>query len=103
MAPRPRSLPVARLFLRTLVLTWNVASEVRTKILATRVEEVEAMLRRGRDRGERSPSIDEVIDHILAPLYVGSLLGRPIDEAFARGLAERALVEAAGRPINASE
>ncbi len=90
-------------FLRTLVLTWNVAPEVRTKSLATRTEEIEAMLQRGRDRGERTPSIDEVIDHILAPLYIRSLLGRPIDEGFARGLAERALVEAAGKPIDASE
>ncbi|WP_029605008.1 TetR/AcrR family transcriptional regulator [Kozakia baliensis] len=81
-------------FLRTLLLTWNVEPDVRAKALATRIAELEDMLRRGRDRRERSPSLDEIIDHLLAPLYVRSLLGRPLDEAFAHQLVERLLGQA---------
>lgn len=78
-------------FLRTLLMTWNVAPEIRAQVLQARAEEIEAMLQRGRDRGERCPSLDDIIDHLLAPLYVRSLLCLPLDEALAEGLVKRLL------------
>lgn len=78
-------------FLRTLLLTWNVAPDLRSTALAERIADIESMLRRGNDRGERTPTLDDVIDHLLAPLYVRSLLSRPIDNALASGLVERLL------------
>lgn len=78
-------------FLRTLLLTWNASPDVRATALAARVADIETMLQRGSNRGERIPSLDDIIDHLLAPLYMRSLLGRPIDEAFASDLVERLL------------
>jgi len=49
------------------------------------------MLDRALQRGERVPSAFEVIDHILAPLYVRALFGMPEDEAFAEHLVDRIL------------
>jgi hypothetical protein len=47
------------------------------------------MLARARERGEKTPSTAEVLDHLLSPLYVRALFGAPADEAFAERLVER--------------
>jgi len=55
----------------------------RAHILAPRLEQIAAMLERARARGEAAPSVQEVADYLLAPLYMRALYGRPADEAVA--------------------
>jgi len=49
------------------------------------------MLDRAATRGEPAPSSEDVLDHLLAPLYVRALFGAPADEVFAEGLVMRLL------------
>lgn len=63
----------------------------RTAALSRRFEQIDGMLERARRRGEAAPSVAEVGDHILAPLYIRTLFGIPADEAFAEHLADRLL------------
>jgi AcrR family transcriptional regulator len=79
-------------FFRALIATAMPADAegaARTATFAPRVEQIVTMLERARQRGEEPPSIDEVLDHLLAPLYMRALYGSPVDEAFAERLAER--------------
>ncbi len=78
-------------FLRVLLATWGVAPEKRIKALAPRVEQLQNMLQRSRARGEATPSVDDLVDHLLAPLYMRALFGLPIDKIFAEQLVERLL------------
>lgn len=76
-------------FLRVLFATWDLTPEKRKKALAPRIEQIETMLQRGRARGEMTPSLEEVLDHLLAPLYIRALLGIVVDESLAEELVER--------------
>jgi AcrR family transcriptional regulator len=78
-------------FLRVLLASWDVAPEKRIKALAPRSEQLQAMLQRGRARGERTPSVEDIVDHLLAPLYVRALVGLPVDQALAEHLLQRLL------------
>ncbi len=51
------------------------------------------MLARAKARGEPSPSIEDVVDMLLAPLYTRTLYGMPTDEAVADRLVKRLLGE----------
>jgi AcrR family transcriptional regulator len=83
--------PEEPIFFRILLAQWNVAPEKRIKALAPRREQLQAMLERGRARGERTPTVEDLIDHLLAPLYVRALIGLPVDEVLAKHLVERLL------------
>ena len=41
------------------------------------------MLGRARDRGEATPTEDQVVDHIIAPLYHHAVFGLQVDQAYA--------------------
>lgn len=47
----------------------------RDGFLAERTSQMQTMLDRARDRGERPPDVFDVIDHVVAPLYVRVLFG----------------------------
>lgn len=81
-------------FLRVLFATSDTTAEKRGAALAPRVAEIEAMLERGRARGEKPPSVNDVIDHLLAPLYLRALIGLRVDRPFAEGLVDRLLKDA---------
>lgn len=83
--------PGEAMFFRVLLATWDVAPDRRAMALLPRREQLEAMLARGRARGEAVPAIDEVMDHLLAPLYMRALVGLPVDRALAERLVERLL------------
>ena len=51
-----------------------------------RIEQIDAMLDRARARGEKTPHVFEVTDHLLAPIYMRVLFGFPADEKTAEGL-----------------
>jgi Tetracyclin repressor-like, C-terminal domain len=65
----------------------------RRAALKPRIAQLETMLSRARARGETAPSIEDVVDILLAPLYTRTLFGRPTDEALADRLVKRLLGE----------
>jgi AcrR family transcriptional regulator len=79
------------IFFRVLLAASDVAPEKRMRALAPRLEQLQNMLQRSRARGERTPSVDDVVDHLLAPLYMRALLGLPVDKTLAEQLVERLL------------
>lgn len=70
-------------FFRVLLATTAMSSETRHQVLAPRLEQLNAMLARAKIRGEAAPEADGVIDHLIAPLYMRSVLGMPLDEQYA--------------------
>lgn len=68
-------------------------------VLAERSRQLQAMLDRAGARGETPPSVDELIEVVLAPLYFDALFARPGGPARARSLVERLLVLSAGAPV----
>ena len=66
----------------------------RAQAIGGRLEQIRAMLERARARGEPAPTVLEVTDHLLAPLYMRALFGAPADEAFAERLVDRLLAQA---------
>lgn len=84
-------------FLRTLLAAWSVPPERQMEALAPRIEQIEAMLERSRVRGEKAPPLEDVIDHLLAPLYMRALLGLNVDDVLAERLTTRLLaIDGAG-------
>ena len=81
-------------FFRAVVATampGEPGDAVRSAALEKRLEQITTMLDRATARGERAPSIADVLDHLLAPLYMRVLFGAPASEAFAESLVERLL------------
>ena len=66
-------------------------SAARRAALKPRVVQIETMLDRARARGEPAPSVEDVVDMLLALLYTRTLFGMPMGEAFADQLVERLL------------
>jgi len=61
--------------------------------LRTRADQLQAMLDRAAARGEKTPTIAELLEGITAPLYLHPLFfGRPADADHARELVRRLLV-----------
>jgi AcrR family transcriptional regulator len=65
----------------------------RRAALDRRREQMELMLERGRRRGEKAPDVDDLLDHVLAPLYMRALFGRTVSKAVADRLVDRLLEE----------
>jgi hypothetical protein len=63
--------------------------KARIAALAPRTEQIATMLERASRRREKTPELAEVLDHLLAPLYMRALFGAPASEAFAERLADR--------------
>ncbi|HET6451628.1 MAG TPA: TetR-like C-terminal domain-containing protein, partial [Spirochaetia bacterium] len=78
-------------FFRVLIAVTDVAPEKRLAAFAPRSAQLENMLRRSRERGEAPPSLEDVTDHVLAPLYVRALVGLPLSRRFAERLVDRLL------------
>lgn len=52
-----------------------------------RREQATRMIERAAARGERTPSVRQVLDHIIAPLYHHAVFALPIDDDYATDLA----------------
>ena len=86
--------PAGSSFFRAFVATAmseGSPSEMRTAAMQGRIEQIMTMLERARKRGEKPPTIADVMDHLLAPLYARALFGKPASEAFAEQLVKRLL------------
>jgi AcrR family transcriptional regulator len=63
-----------------------------------RAQQLQEMLDRAGARGELPPSVDELLELVVAPLYFHALFGRPAGAGHARGLVDRLLAVSATRP-----
>ncbi|MGQ2994533.1 TetR/AcrR family transcriptional regulator [Variovorax sp.] len=59
--------------------------------LQPRGRQIAAMLERARERAEAAPPVADVLDHVLAPLYMRALFGAPADADYAEKLVDRLL------------
>ncbi|MFF9624923.1 TetR/AcrR family transcriptional regulator [Streptomyces griseosporeus] len=67
-------------------------AKARDDLLAERSRQMQSMLDRSRDRGEHAPDALDVLDHVLAPMYVRVLLGiGPLTPDYVDGLVDRLL------------
>lgn len=84
--------PEGSSFFHTLIATASPAGgEGPSRLVAfsSRIEQIAAMLERARQKGQTQLVVTDILDHLLAPLYVRTLFGMPIDTAFADSLADR--------------
>lgn len=59
---------------------------------AERTRQLRSMLDRARDRGEPAPDAFDVLDHVLAPMYIRVLFGMaPLTPDYVDGLVDRLL------------
>jgi len=71
---------------------------LRRAALKRRRQQLELMLKRARQRGEPAPDVGELLDYVLAPLYMRALFGRPLGKAVADRLVDRLLAQSAKAP-----
>jgi len=60
-------------------------------VLGERTEQLKGMLGRAEARGEHPPTVDELLELVVAPLYFHALFGQPASGREARRLVERLL------------
>lgn len=69
--------------------------QARDDFLAERTRFVQAMLDRAGERGEHPPEVLDVLDHIMAPMYIRVLFGAgPLTPDYIAGLVDRLLGQA---------
>jgi AcrR family transcriptional regulator len=87
----PEGLAVLRLLI-ALSNAGEAGRQARDQFLAERGRQLRGMLERARARGEHPPQGLEVVDHILAPLYIRTLFGAgPLTPAYLDSLVDRLL------------
>ena len=59
-----------------------------------RHDQARDVVRRAEARGETAPSVDQVLDHVMAPLYHHVVFGLTVDDAYARRLVHDVLAMA---------
>ncbi|MFG1804939.1 TetR/AcrR family transcriptional regulator [Streptomyces sp. NPDC049040] len=68
------------------------ASQARDDLRDERTRQLQSMLDRSRERGEPAPDALDVLDHILAPMYIRVLFGLgPLTPDYIDGLVDRLL------------
>ncbi|WP_370970203.1 TetR/AcrR family transcriptional regulator [Amycolatopsis sp. cg9] len=82
--------PRGQILLRALVATLG-PEEKPLEYLQARGEDLQEALDRAEARGEPVPSVDEVLDFVLAPLYLRVLFRRPVEPGTGAQLVERLL------------
>ncbi|GAA0993852.1 TetR/AcrR family transcriptional regulator [Streptomyces rhizosphaericus] len=55
-------------------------------VTETRREQASEMVRRARERGETAPTVPQILDHIIAPLYHHVVFALQVDHEYARRL-----------------
>jgi AcrR family transcriptional regulator len=82
--------PGGRILLRALVAAITSGHQP-AQYLAGRGDDLQAMLDRAPTRGEQAPPVQEILDHILAPLYLRALFGLPLEPGTGATLVNRLL------------
>ena len=55
-------------------------------VTETRREQASTMVRRAGERGEATPTVPQILDHVIAPLYHHVVFALPVDQEYARRL-----------------
>jgi len=75
---------------RTRYLRATVSARVelvsRCPVMETRREQATEMVRRAGERGETTPTVPQILDHIIAPLYHHVVFALQVDYEYARRL-----------------
>ncbi|MEU5656853.1 TetR/AcrR family transcriptional regulator [Streptomyces sp. NPDC047737] len=58
---------------------------------AERMRQLQSMLDRAGERGEHAPDAFDVLDHVLAPMYIRVLFGMELTPEYVEGLVDRLL------------
>jgi AcrR family transcriptional regulator len=90
--------PVGALILRTAVSSLSPQQDPGpSSILLERAEQLQEMLNRASARGEQPPTVDELLEVVVAPLYFHALFRQPASAEDARRLVDRLLEVSLGR------
>ncbi|MEU1791269.1 TetR/AcrR family transcriptional regulator [Streptomyces sparsogenes] len=87
----PEGLALLRL---AVALSGNGRQDRRAldDLLAERARQLQSMLDRAGERGEHAPDVLEVLDHVMAPMYIRVLFGvGPLTPEYVDGLVDRLL------------
>jgi AcrR family transcriptional regulator len=60
-------------------------------VMETRREQAIEMVRRGHERGEKSPTVEQILDHVIAPLYHRVAFALEINPEYASRLVDDVL------------
>jgi AcrR family transcriptional regulator len=90
------SRPGGLAFLQALIDARGISDEQRLAPLMQRANQIQHMLDRGRDRGEPALEYTDVVDCILAPIYLRILTGRGVDESNLESYVQRAIASTKG-------
>ncbi|MFH8484362.1 TetR/AcrR family transcriptional regulator [Streptomyces longisporoflavus] len=71
--------------------TGEQGVQARDAIRGERTRQLQSMLDRARERGEDAPDAFEVLDHIMAPMYIRVLFGMGLTPDYVDGLVDRVL------------
>ena len=82
--------PRGQILLRALVATLGPDKQP-IEYLRARGEDLQATLDRAAARGEDVPTVDDILDFVLAPLYLRVLFRRPVEPGTGGKLVERLL------------
>ncbi|MEV6634888.1 TetR/AcrR family transcriptional regulator [Actinoplanes sp. NPDC051470] len=63
-------------------------------VTETRREQASKMVHRARERGEATPTVPQILDHVIAPLYHHVVFALPVDHEYARRLVHDVLTMA---------
>ncbi|WP_433508569.1 TetR/AcrR family transcriptional regulator [Nonomuraea sp. CA-143628] len=89
----PDGLAVLRLVI-ALSTGGEAGVQARDAFVAERGRQLQGMLDRARDRGEQPPEGLDILDHLLAPMYVRVLFGMgPLTPDYVNALVDRLLVD----------
>lgn len=72
-------------FLRAMVAA-RVDIVASCQVTETRSEQATEVVRRAGGRGETSPTVEQILDHVIAPLYHHVVFALPVDQEYARRL-----------------
>ena len=78
--------PKRRAYLRAMVFARNDVVE-ECPCWEIRREQAEEMIGRAVQRGESTPSVRQILDHVIAPLYHHAVFGLALDDTYAENLA----------------
>jgi AcrR family transcriptional regulator len=83
--------PLGSILIRAAALTPPDAEALA--VFSSRSKQLEAMLDRAAERGEKVPTLTELLEGVTAPLYFHALFfGRPADAKHAKELVDRLLI-----------
>jgi AcrR family transcriptional regulator len=87
----PDGLALLRLAV-ALSSTGQQGQQAGDDLRAERTRQLQSMLDRARERGEHAPDVFDLLDHVLAPMYVRVLFGMgPLTPDYVDGLVDRLL------------